>query len=286
MQMDTANIARRALLKVRRKCGLTDVTVYRDGIRYQLDLNEYIDSEIYLKGFFEEDTTYALRKLIKPGMTIFDIGANSGAHTLRMAKIVGGSGKVVAFEPMPWALKKLETNMALNMLKNIRIESMGLSDKPAKNIGVEIAASWPVRTKNAPPQQLHPIHKGKLAKERIDFSTLDDYVSAHEIWRVDVIKIDTDGYELKVLRGGAETLKRFLPALIVEMDKRTLQEHGDTLEGLILFLESFGYRFYSSENGFRQMVREDVISAKPGKTRPANVVALAHKKIMTKEEPL
>lgn len=275
MQISSANIARRVLLKIRRTCGLTEVTVYRDGMRYQLDLNEYIDSEIYLKGFFEEDTTYALQKLAKPGMIIFDIGANSGAHTLRMAKLAGPSGKIIAFEPIPWARKKLKANIALNPFSNIAVENIALADKSAKNVEVEIAASWPLRTNNAPPDRLHHIHKGKLVKERIDFSTIDDYMRSHEIPRLDIIKIDTDGYELKALRGGSQTLKRFLPALIVEMDTNTLKEHGDTLKDLTFFLEGLGYRFYSSENGFRQMNKQELLLSKPGKTRSANIVATA-----------
>lgn len=261
---------------MRRACGLTNVTTYFDGIRYRLGLNEYIDSEIYLQGFFEEDTTYALRKLVRPGMTIFDIGANSGCHTMRMAKLTGETGTVVAFEPVSWAQEKLEINMALNNFGNIVLEKMGLSDKPAKNVEVEIAASWPVRTHNAPPpNRLHPIHKGKLIKAQIDFSTMDNYVNSRKVEKVDLIKIDTDGYELRVLHGGARTLKQFTPILIVEMDQNTLKEKGDTLKDLVSFLERFGYKFYSVENGFRNLNKADILSSKPGKTRSANIVALA-----------
>ncbi|MFY9462105.1 MAG: FkbM family methyltransferase [Candidatus Sungiibacteriota bacterium] len=271
MAINTTNIIRRALLKTRRACGLTNVTAYFDGIGYRLDLNEYIDSEIYLNGYFEKDTTNALLKLAEAGMTIFDIGANSGAHTMRMAKLVGETGKVVAFEPMPWAYKKLGANIELNKFSNITVEKLGLSDRPARDVEVEIASSWPVSGYDS--SQLHPVHKGRVVKEHIDFSTLDEYARAYEIKRLDIIKIDTDGYELKVLRGGADTLKRFSPILIVEMSRPELKEKGSTLEELISFLDGLGYQFYSGYD-LNRLDKQVVLTAPPRKNnRSANIVA-------------
>ena len=263
MLINTANIKRRALLKARRALGWTDVVACRDGIYYRLDLNEYIDSEIYLNGYFEKDTIYALQKLARPGITIFDIGANSGAHTMRMAKLVGETGKVIAFEPMPWAHKKLAANIALNKFSNITVERLGLSDQPARGVEVEIASSWPVSGYDL--RQLHPVHKGRVMKEHIDFSTLDEYVRAYEIKRLDIIKVDTDGYELKVLKGGAKALEHFRPTLIVEMSRPELKEKGDTLENLISFLDKLGYQFYSGYN-LAPIDKNVVLGAPPGRT--------------------
>ena len=61
-----------------------------DGIKYQLDLNELIDSSIYYEGCFEPMTTAVINKYVREGMTVLDIGANIGCHTLRFAKLVGG----------------------------------------------------------------------------------------------------------------------------------------------------------------------------------------------------
>lgn len=85
-----------------------------DRINYDLDLHEYIDSALYFRGCFEPTTTAAIKRLCRPGMTILDIGANVGAHTLRFAKLVGERGRVVAFEPMPWPRARLQRNLELN----------------------------------------------------------------------------------------------------------------------------------------------------------------------------
>src|SRR4051812_4172311 len=77
--------------------------VVRDGIAYELDLSQGIDFAIYLGGIFERDTARALARLVEPSSLVLDIGANIGAHTLRLAKLVGPHGRVLAFEPTDFA---------------------------------------------------------------------------------------------------------------------------------------------------------------------------------------
>src|SRR2546423_1295891 len=90
------------------------VTVIRQGVKWTLDLNEGIDFSIWLLGGFEPQTLRQYEKLVKPGSTVIDIGANVGAHTLPFARLVGKSGRVVAFEPTKWAIGKLKRNLELN----------------------------------------------------------------------------------------------------------------------------------------------------------------------------
>src|SRR5215203_3293686 len=88
--------------------------VVRDCITYDLDLTQGIDFAIYLGGMFERNTAIALGKLTKPASLVLDIGANIGAHTLRLAKLVGPEGRVMAFEPTDFAFRKLRRNLELN----------------------------------------------------------------------------------------------------------------------------------------------------------------------------
>lgn len=207
-----------------------------DGITYQLDLNQLIDNAIYYQGCFEPMTTAIIDKYVKQGMTVLDIGANIGCHTLRMAKLVGDNGRVIAFEPMSWALSKCKINIGLNNYKNITIESLALSDanqrKPAS-----FRSSWaldglPERNEN----------------EDVLFSTLDDYVKRTKLGRVNFVKLDVDGYEYKVLRGGLQTIRRYMPIMVIELGKYTLNNVGDNLEDVLDLLESIGYSFYSEKN--------------------------------------
>jgi hypothetical protein len=90
-----------------------------NGITYELHLDETIDSEIYYAGCFEATTTEAIGRLCRLGMVVLDVGAN----------VVGSAGRVIAFEPMPWANQKIRNNLSLHQLQNVSVENIGLSDE-------------------------------------------------------------------------------------------------------------------------------------------------------------
>src|SRR5262249_31927126 len=95
--------------------GLRDqVQATRKGLRYDLDLSQAIDLTIFVMGSFEPSTVAAFRRYVKPGATVLDIGANIGAHTLQLARLVGPQGRVLSFEPTDFAFAKLRRNLQLN----------------------------------------------------------------------------------------------------------------------------------------------------------------------------
>src|SRR4051812_33154439 len=92
------------LIWVRSLIGLgKNAHAVRHGIRWQLDLSEGVDFSIYLLGAFEPRMIRVLRRIVLPGQTVVDIGANVGSHTLHFAEAVGTSGQVIAIEPTDWA---------------------------------------------------------------------------------------------------------------------------------------------------------------------------------------
>jgi tRNA G37 N-methylase Trm5 len=114
-KISLAGVAYSVVSSGRRLFGKTDsVLVERGGVRYDLDLREGIDFSIYLLGAFEPETRRALKGAVKPDYVVFDVGANVGAHTLTLARCVGKSGKVYAFEPSDFAFAKLRRNLSLN----------------------------------------------------------------------------------------------------------------------------------------------------------------------------
>jgi len=207
-----------------------------DGVRYRLDLGEKIDSEIYFRGAYEPVATMAVKRIVRPGMTVFDVGANIGYFSLLFARLVGGSGSVIAFEPTTWAFEKLSANIALNAFRNVSAERLALSDvahsREARSEQTAFRASWPV---SGPVARRDP--------EVVTFVPLDSYVAQLEIKHVDLIKIDVDGYELRVLRGALETLRRWRPPLLLEIGRETMKEVGDAPEELVDVLDKLGYTF-------------------------------------------
>ena len=170
-----------------------------DGINYELDLNETIDAAIYYEGCFEPYTTEAIRKLCKPGTTVLDVGANAGCHTLRFAQLVGPRGRVVAFEPMSPAFARLKKNVELNVFDNIVLEKMALSNRSRKGQKMVMACSWPLY--GVDEVHRHPLTRGRVVTDIVDFVTLDEYVQARDVARIDLIKLDVEGHEFKVLQG-------------------------------------------------------------------------------------
>lgn len=209
------------------------VTSTVNDITYELDLSQSIDSSIYFFGCFEADVTKNIAQFTKPGMTVLDIGANIGCHTLPIASLVGNTGKVIAFEPMDWARNKLNKNISLNNFSNISVEKIALSDKHETQT-LRFRSNWPLDN--------HYQQEANV-KQNITLETLDNYVKKMDI-KVDLIKIDVDGYEYKIFKGAHHLLKTHKPIICTEIG-HTTQRVGDSVEEMIKFLSSLGYNFYS-----------------------------------------
>ena len=135
------------------------------------------------------------KKEIKKGDTVVDIGANIGLFTLFFSKLVGTTGRVIAFEPDPENFDVLKKNIELNEITNVTLVQKGVSNK---NESVKLYKS------NV--SGGHSLIKNEWAKEytNIQTVTLDDYFRGEEI---DMIKIDAEGFELEVIEGGKKLLE-------------------------------------------------------------------------------
>jgi FkbM family methyltransferase len=244
-----AGLAYRAIALGRTALGRTNqVRVRRGGFWWCLDLSEGIDFSIYLLGAFEKSTVATLQKLVKPGDVAFDIGANVGAHTLGLAKSVGANGEVYAFEPSDFAFAKLRANLALNpeLAARTQTSQVLLASSDAETCPDQIYASWPLESQ----QSVHPKHRGRLVAvtgARVD--TLDHFVERHRVDRVSLIKLDVDGQELPVLRGGFNTLRRLQPTLLMEMSPYIHAEQHHSFSELINLLKEAGYRIADASRG-------------------------------------
>jgi len=245
-------------------CGLRSdqpQIVERDGIRYEVDNSQLFDNAVYWEGAWEASTRGALRRLARPGMTILDVGANVGCHTLDLSRCVGRSGQVIAFEPTVWAVAKLRRNLSLNSwTHNVRVERLALSDEDQPGKAYCFRAQW------------HHRH-GPMEPERgvVDRLKLDTYCQRAGVQRVNLIKIDVDGFEAKVLRGAQALLERGPPALVVEMGDQWQRLYGESLESLLAQLTPWGYCFVG-EQDFEPIDVSTATSAAPNGA--LNVVCL------------
>ena len=167
--------------------------------------------------------------------TAVDVGANVGLHSVRLSQRFN---KVIAFEPYSLNFECLILNTMT--FSNIDLNNKGLG---AEKSSVEISLPTDSDNGGAPSIVDFLNTERKLVNESIQIDTLDSYNLAP-----DLIKIDTQGYELQVLKGAYETLKKYKPVLIVEVGK------GEPLNRICEYLSEFGYELDGHTNkdkGFR-----------------------------------
>ena len=225
--------------------GSTIRLIKRNGISWKIDLDEGIDFSIFLLGFFERTTSKAIKRLVNKNSIVIDIGANIGAHTLPIAKLLGNEGKVYALEPTDYAFTKLMNNIQINefIKTKIKADQVMLIGEDNKNIPDNLYSSWPLNIQNE--NEKHSIHQGVLMTTKNCIrDTLDNFIASQNITKLDLIKLDVDGNELDVLSGGINSLKKFKPTLIMELAPSSYQNLSVFREVVIL-LSKTGYSFYS-----------------------------------------
>ncbi|MFA5247775.1 MAG: FkbM family methyltransferase [Patescibacteria group bacterium] len=142
---------------------------------------------------------------MKKGDFVIDAGANVGIFSLLAGDIVGSSGLVFAFEPVPLAADFLEKNILLNKRKNIKVLKFGLGSKAGKadfNLFSSLEESLVFFT-------------GGREKIELDIISLDDFVKNNKIEKIDFIKADIEGMERDLLLGAKEVIKKFNPKLSI-----------------------------------------------------------------------
>jgi len=214
----------------------------RGGLRWKLDLREGIDFSIFLLGAFERSMVAAYRRLIPPGSVVIDIGANIGAHTLRLADCVGDAGRVVAVEPTRYAFERLVEQVQLNpnLAPQIILRQTMLMGSPQAVLAEKIFSSWPLAT----PDGAHPWHGGVAhATTGATVTTLDNLVAELGLKFVHYLKLDVDGYEVEVLRGARETLRHLKPLIFFEYSPYGIAEKDYDPNEMIEILRAAGYRF-------------------------------------------
>jgi FkbM family methyltransferase len=182
-----------------------------------------------------------INSAISEGQTVFDIGSHKAAYIYFMRIKAGNKGNINAFEPQENLYKYIRRIKKLFAWNNVKVEQLALSDSAGEAtlfipVNKEGKSSSPGATivKN----KFHPT---QVTSENVSTETLDRYCK-HNMLCPDFLKIDVEGNELKVLKGGIDTLKNCKPKILVEIEARHVGQ------GLVLetfnFLESLGYTGY------------------------------------------
>lgn len=214
----------------------------RYGIKYKLNLNDYQSWLLYF--FSDNDSSFGSLKHLKEGDVVIDVGGNIGQTALMMAKKVGHGGRVYSFEPFTRTYDRFKENLSLNpSVQNIILHKLALGAKAEK------LTMYVENEKNSGGNRIKPIGKEVNTEvEEVNISTLDEYSNSNSINKVDLIKIDVEGFEMKVLLGSQMIIQKFKPSLFIEANDKNLRAQGDSLLLMSDFLKRNGYAIFNAEN--------------------------------------
>lgn len=195
-------------------------------------------------GSYEFDKQLLIAQTLEKGKVFFDIGANVGFYTLLASSLVGDTGRVFAFEPVPKNVVFLKKHLEMNHLRNATVFSAAVSERS----GVAQFSEGPNN------------YMGRLADEgtlAVELVSLDELSAKGNLDRPDYIKIDVEGAELSVLRGARVLLADACPTIF-------LATHGSEVHSECLsLLQSLGYICRPLDETRDIQTCDEVVASKP-----------------------
>jgi FkbM family methyltransferase len=190
-------------------------------------------------GVYEYWKTKLFFELVKPGMTILDIGACRGNYSILFANLMNDKGKVLAFEPEPDNCYRIGKNVQVNNYRCIEIHQCALSDNEGSATfykGVNNGLGYGVGSLIFDP------HWNSSEEESITVQTrrLDNFLDEEHINDVDIIKIDVQGNDIAVLKGAEHTLRNSNVILLMDVDVTSESERKELFD----ILSSCGFKIY------------------------------------------
>jgi FkbM family methyltransferase len=214
-----------------------------------LNISRWVDRSTYFLGrWYDLETHLLIDKLVMPGDTVVDVGANRGLFTFLCAHRVGIGGRVICFEPNPLCVRSIERELQENAVENVSLYRFGLGDRDT-----ELTLSVP------------PINSGEATfgparydnAENIEVAVrVGDTILADEM--PTLIKLDIEGYEFHALVGLEETIKHAKPVIITELNADYLRSCGSSSAELMALMERFGYHGFVLDlqhSGMRHMLQ-------------------------------
>ncbi|HZG24359.1 MAG TPA: FkbM family methyltransferase [Chitinophagaceae bacterium] len=180
-------------------------------------------------GRWEPESHEIFVRMIKPGQTVFDLGANNGIHSMLFSRLVGDTGKVFAFEPLPSNITELEKNKSLNKITNIKVVAAAVGDKDGH-------ATFYLGNLD---KQGSIVGIGSQSGREVEvkLTTLKTFIETENV-KPDFLKIDIEGAESDALKGMGDLISAIRPAFFIELHT----PEQDKKVGEIL--QKFNYKVY------------------------------------------
>ena len=204
--------------------------------RMRLNLGNSFEREtFYLGRFYEWVLLSVIDRLVRPGDTFIDAGANIGMITLHAAARVGPRGRIFCFEPNPEARNRLREHVSMNGLNNVTVLEKALGEVPTTATLTMAKAHTGTGTLRSLPTALRTY--------RVQVARLDDWAGEITEGRI-FLKVDTEGYDFNVLKGARRLLDRPDVSVFAEINHRWLQELGQSADEMLAYMKTLGYNAF------------------------------------------
>lgn len=213
-----------------------------DDLRVHAYLGNDASRLLFIDGYYEPNEIFFLASVLKPGIVFLDIGANDGLFSLFASRYVGEDGCVFAFEPSEREFARLQANISLNNITNIRPYQLALyNTNGSKAFHV---AGYEHEGQNT----LGSFIYDGVSQDRVENVTLrrlDDVSIEHHLEHIDIIKMDVEGAEHAILEGALRILREQKPIILLELSDQALQQQGSSASDTLSFLRGLGYSVHS-----------------------------------------
>jgi FkbM family methyltransferase len=226
-------------------------------------------AELLMLGTIEGSTTNFFQRFIKNDDVILDLGANLGFYTLLFATVANNT-MVYSIEASTSTFKRLEQNVLFNSnLTNIKIYNYAVSDKRGK---VKFHSFTNLHHGYS---SISNLGRDDAIEVEVDSISIDEFTAQNNFDKIDILKIDVEGAEKLVLNGAKETIKKYLPSILMEMNEVNARSFNYSCKELLEILQNLGeYEFYKFESERKPLERmKDINDFHHGD----NVLALASK---------
>ncbi len=217
----------------------------RQGSYLRVMLGDYLSNAVYFSREWDRKISWVCERLLRPGDTALDIGANLGLVTCQMAALVGPTGRVHAFEPNPAMIDLFRQSLARNGYTNVTLHPMALGDAEQ-----ELELTIPPHT-----QCLATLSRdAEGVKLRVPVGTLSGWFAQFKVPHVRLMKIDVEGFEEQVFRGAEDFFAATRPdAVLFELNHYS---GAFDIHPAITFLKRHGYVFVMLPKKFLRMKAE------------------------------
>ena len=215
------------------------------GFRYKGNLNSYLDWVIYFYGAYEKYELFLLRDLIqnKSRSIFIDIGSNVGQHSLFMSKYCSC---IHAFEPYEPVRRQLEFNIRHNGISNIVVHNVGLGDKDCE---LDYFMPTGSNTGTGSFVTLYAKDNNKFFG-KLPVVNADNYISKLRLEKLDLIKIDVEGFEKNVLIGLKDTIFEYRPIIFMEFSTQTRNSLSNSNELMSMLPKNYNIKKVQTSKPF------------------------------------